>query len=963
MEDDGEFTLNLSSVISNVFNGDKKAEKGGERRTLGGNKCCLEEDENEEGEKLILLDKENLFTPIKKRAEERMRTPNKAFTPASARRTPLASNFESQASTPEDFVAQSTAKKRACTVIAESPEGEEEAIEEGAEDDVGADDPNEEDMVPIRSAKKGSARTVLESPDSVADDEAPTSTVASPSPPDLEATTTPVAAAPAETETTSLQNLLKVHGANPGLELIRQGLAALKEGGFSPVEVLLDVIQAGAQFAPLPEHLLASDDLTEDVILNILSASIENLDVILSKGGNEREACAVGAHSLDQKGEGGAAIDGASPRSDPALAVEEAEACAAVQEQDMNNTEDLTTNADENTTTAEGPLQVEEEREGPCQDDLPSSGSQSALEPSPPAEEEAVVEVVPVHEEGETAAAEDDSLGVKDKCDPEPLCLPEARTDFLSHVTVRTRSRRSSALVVDSDSDSDMDLEETPEKSYDLPQWADAAANEMAENGEDDVRVEEEVESPGGSSIFIDNQARAPHVRQSDAPPPEEPVPSPVSAESSRRSTSDEFQSADSHLSSLSNGTTDQDGGEVTSSAPCADQCRRQSGECTDNGDNDRGVILVDSDSDMDLASPRATAVGGEICECHVDCETPVCKGGEESEEDMSCSSGEACVVMSTAKSKRKQLVLDSESDDGEDDDDSIFGSEGDDSIFGSEGEGASPGREMVFCDSVALGGDTSDRSYLAMKKFQREKETLVASLFSEYNRRIFDDRLPSDLEVAWNPSLSTTAGITKYSRKYGLGGRLEYFASVELSTKVIDCESRLRQTFCHELCHVAAWLIDHVAKPPHGKVFKRWADKAMSVFPDLNVATCHTYDIHYKFRWQCTNDWCGRVYGRHSNSIDTKKQACGICSGRLEFLGKYNADGTPARTRVPSQFSQFVKEHYAGAKKECGGGDHAAIMKHLSEKWNEKKKDASSSNAGVKSLIAQFETFDPNLA
>ncbi len=45
------------------------------------------------------------------------------------------------------------------------------------------------------------------------------------------------------------------------------------------------------------------------------------------------------------------------------------------------------------------------------------------------------------------------------------------------------------------------------------------------------------------------------------------------------------------------------------------------------------------------------------------------------------------------------------------------------------------------------------------------------------------------------------------------------YTARVELSSKVVDCEDRLQRTLAHELCHVAAWLLDHVSKPPHGQV------------------------------------------------------------------------------------------------------------------------------------------------
>ena len=37
------------------------------------------------------------------------------------------------------------------------------------------------------------------------------------------------------------------------------------------------------------------------------------------------------------------------------------------------------------------------------------------------------------------------------------------------------------------------------------------------------------------------------------------------------------------------------------------------------------------------------------------------------------------------------------------------------------------------------------------------------------------------------------------------------YLASVDLSTKVVDGMHKLEQTLCHELCHVAAWVVDKV--------------------------------------------------------------------------------------------------------------------------------------------------------
>ncbi len=44
---------------------------------------------------------------------------------------------------------------------------------------------------------------------------------------------------------------------------------------------------------------------------------------------------------------------------------------------------------------------------------------------------------------------------------------------------------------------------------------------------------------------------------------------------------------------------------------------------------------------------------------------------------------------------------------------------------------------------------------------------------------------------------------------------------------QVLDCEEKLLRTLCHEMCHAAAWLVDHVGKPPHGPVFRRWVRAA----------------------------------------------------------------------------------------------------------------------------------------
>ena len=148
-------------------------------------------------------------------------------------------------------------------------------------------------------------------------------------------------------------------------------------------------------------------------------------------------------------------------------------------------------------------------------------------------------------------------------------------------------------------------------------------------------------------------------------------------------------------------------------------------------------------------------------------------------------------------------------------------------------------------------------------------------------------------------------------------------------------------------------------------QVFYGWAARFTAACPALDITTCHTYAVNYAFKWQCTNatcapalhaagiwqprcchelspcvdaqwasvhlsggaagrlrqlsppiaissalEWrrCGKVYGRHSNSLDVEKKCCGVCRGRLEPLGRFNADGTPAKTRAASAYSLFVK-------------------------------------------------------
>ena len=121
------------------------------------------------------------------------------------------------------------------------------------------------------------------------------------------------------------------------------------------------------------------------------------------------------------------------------------------------------------------------------------------------------------------------------------------------------------------------------------------------------------------------------------------------------------------------------------------------------------------------------------------------------------------------------------------------------------------------------------EREHIQKKKpvnFKRNRDRLTDAYFREFNSKVFRGSLDS-VEVIWSKRLTTTAGITrlKRQRQAGIVTRL---ASIELSTKMIDQEDRLRSTLMHEMCHAAAWLVDDVVKPPHGKCFKKWASLGM---------------------------------------------------------------------------------------------------------------------------------------
>jgi hypothetical protein len=119
---------------------------------------------------------------------------------------------------------------------------------------------------------------------------------------------------------------------------------------------------------------------------------------------------------------------------------------------------------------------------------------------------------------------------------------------------------------------------------------------------------------------------------------------------------------------------------------------------------------------------------------------------------------------------------------------------------------------------------------------FRKRREQRARTIFADFDRVAFSGAL-GKVELIWSNKLRTTAGLTRLKRKSGGGGGPpEHIATIELSTKIIDEEHRLRSTLLHEMCHAAAWLVDGVSKPPHGSCFKKWANTAMEKVREFHL-------------------------------------------------------------------------------------------------------------------------------
>ncbi|XP_067312924.1 germ cell nuclear acidic protein [Pseudorasbora parva] len=238
----------------------------------------------------------------------------------------------------------------------------------------------------------------------------------------------------------------------------------------------------------------------------------------------------------------------------------------------------------------------------------------------------------------------------------------------------------------------------------------------------------------------------------------------------------------------------------------------------------------------------------------------------------------------------------------------------------------APPSSRVVVCKTPGCFLQSlTDPGSSFCRSFKQKKEELTGKLYHLYNTSVFDSQLPTDMSVTWNKKMRKTAGYCVSGQERGTGKR---YARIELSEKVCDSADRLRDTLVHEMCHAATWLINNV-RDGHGPFWRLYARKAMLAHPELPmVSRCHSYDINYKYQYQCNR--CKNTIGRHSKSLDTTKFVCALCTGQLVLL-------TPAKPRAPTPFASFVKENYGSARQELAGQSHAEVMRKLSADFSSK--------------------------
>lgn len=245
-------------------------------------------------------------------------------------------------------------------------------------------------------------------------------------------------------------------------------------------------------------------------------------------------------------------------------------------------------------------------------------------------------------------------------------------------------------------------------------------------------------------------------------------------------------------------------------------------------------------------------------------------------------------------------------------------------------------------------------------KAFESKKHAIADSFLRELDEEITQGKISQladstgGVKIVWTKTLNTTAGRANWRReairtKQSDGKQIsvvyKHHASIELAEKVIDDEHRLLNVLAHEFCHLANFMVSGITTNPHGKEFKAWATKCSLAFGHrgINVTTKHTYEIDFKYIWECTA--CRAEYKRHSKSIYPERHRCGSCKGLLQQTKPVPRNGGGK----PSKYQVFMKEQMKVVREENPGSPQKEVMKLVAEKWAKQ-----GAKKGVDDLVSQ---------
>jgi predicted SprT family Zn-dependent metalloprotease len=236
-------------------------------------------------------------------------------------------------------------------------------------------------------------------------------------------------------------------------------------------------------------------------------------------------------------------------------------------------------------------------------------------------------------------------------------------------------------------------------------------------------------------------------------------------------------------------------------------------------------------------------------------------------------------------------------------------------------------------------------------KAFEKARQDLADKFLKELDAVITNGRLAEltaptgGIRIFWSNKLNKTAGRAHWKCervRSAVPGedKVIHHASIELAEKIIDDEHRLLNTLAHEFCHLANYMISGITSNPHGQEFKAWGEKCSQAFGNRGVVvtTKHSYDIAFKFVWECVG--CGIEYKRHSKSVDPARHRCSQCQSELKQTKpvprRKKEDGSPAKQ---SEWQVFMKEQMPLIRAENPKMPLKDIMRIVAARWAERSK------------------------